>query len=160
MIATMPYGTVAQRYSVREPNQTYADSLMRWFLPALTFAVLAACLNGAAKAGDAQLPPANQPPLLELPRQDIAADAQPIQRDSIPQPSPEEAPPLLSSVQREAPQRLWKEPIGTRVDYNPYSQSESPTRRFNNSVNGIAQFVPGVSSVDDRRKETNSRNGR
>ncbi len=120
---------------------------MRWPLAALMFAVLAVspAYRGAAQAEDAPLSPASQPPPAELARQET-----PAAQNS----NSESAPPLLSkskpaSGQADIAPLKWSEPIGTPVDYNPYSRTDSPTRRFNGDVKRISSFVPGVCSAVD-----------
>jgi iron complex outermembrane recepter protein len=148
----MPQGTVARVIPSYGPIRPYANSLMRWPLPALMIAVLAGCLvdPGAARAEDAHLPPASQPPEVELVRQDMPTGPA-ANRPSVPPLLP---PPKAGAVQNDSAPLKWKEPIGTRIDYNPYSQADSPSRRFNREVKETNGFVPGVCSAADYRRPT------
>ncbi len=124
---------------------------MRWSLQAATI-VLAVFLaaNGTAteiapRATRAELPtqdsqPAPAIPAAELARQDRSVDNRAKNSTLKIRPTNDPQPAV---VERDEPHLIFREPIGIRIDYNPYGTSASPSSNFSQRLENLTlQAMP------------------
>jgi hypothetical protein len=133
---------------------------MRWSLTAATLAILTVCLAVEGQATDdgaraelkATALPTASPVVAELPRQDPtprsdantstltirATQTPPVKPRAPAVASPNSRPVVTAAPADREPQLIFKEPIGIRIDYNPYAVSDSPSLCFQQGLDRAA----------------------